>query len=173
MASQREIAEHLDLTARAVREHRDNRVLPDLRTSSIDEIRLAYIRHLREVAAGRGGSGALDLTDERARLASAQADKTELELRVRRGELVEAAEVETVVVRLASGVVERMRSVPVKVAQEVHAAGSLAAAERILRAAIDMALAEIADYADALDCESESEGEADSVDRVEDAPPAA
>ena len=174
MPSQRDVADHLKLDTRTVRSLRDSGVLPDLRTVTLDQIRERYIGHLREVAAGRmSQDGSLDLAEERAKLARRQTEKAELDLAVRRGELVEASEVETVVVRLASGVVERMRAVPVKVAQEVHAAASLAAAERILQAAIDMALAEIAEYAEAVDSGPEPDGQADSGDSVPDAPAAA
>src|SRR5687768_8072327 len=46
------------------------------------------IAHLGEIAAGRRGSGPLDLVQERARLAAEMADKTNFELRKARGEFV-------------------------------------------------------------------------------------
>ena len=57
MPTQDEIAKHLDLSVRRVRE-----LLPEIginhRTASMDDIRIAYIRHQRELAAGRGGGDA-------------------------------------------------------------------------------------------------------------------
>ena len=54
-----------------------------------------YCKHLRDLATGRGGESAISsATAERARLAKAQADRTETKVRVMRGELVEAGEVE-------------------------------------------------------------------------------
>jgi phage terminase Nu1 subunit (DNA packaging protein) len=59
---------------------------------TMDELRLAYCAHLREVAAGRSSAKAqaagLDLTAERARLSKLQADKVEIELAELRGEVV-------------------------------------------------------------------------------------
>ena len=46
-----------------------------------------YCAHLREIAAGRASeSGGLDLVQERARLAAAQADRVELQNKVTRGD---------------------------------------------------------------------------------------
>ncbi len=53
-----------------------------------------YSKHLREVAAARGGEGQiLDLTAERARLAKEQADGQELKNKQARGELLLAPDV--------------------------------------------------------------------------------
>lgn len=55
MPTQIEIAEHLDLSERAVRDVL-KRLNLDWQVVSLTEIRTAYIRDLREKAAGRGGS---------------------------------------------------------------------------------------------------------------------
>lgn len=61
MPTQAEIAKHLGIRERGVRELRDNGVIPDGRRATLDEIRQAYLSHLREIAAGRqqgqGGRG--------------------------------------------------------------------------------------------------------------------
>lgn len=55
----------------------------------------AYVEHLRGVASGRGGEEHVaTLTAERSRLAKEQADGQAMKNAIRRGELVEAAEVE-------------------------------------------------------------------------------
>ncbi|MFC4158275.1 hypothetical protein [Chitinimonas lacunae] len=91
MPTQQELGEHLDLSDRQIRELQRLKVFP--KGSGFDEARIAYIRRLREQAAGRmGNGGGLDLTNERARLAAAQADKTELELAQLRGELIPLAQ---------------------------------------------------------------------------------
>ncbi len=75
----------------------------------------AIVAHFREVAAGRAAdAGGLDLLAERARLAAAQADRVELELRERRGELVNAAEVRTGFIGLVTTARNRLRGVPSK-----------------------------------------------------------
>jgi len=55
---------------------------------------LQYTAHLRELAAGRGGSAAATISAERARLLHARADAAENENRKTAGESVPAAEVE-------------------------------------------------------------------------------
>ena len=55
MPTQREIAEHLDMSERNARDVLKGLDL-DWQTAGLDEIRIAYIRDLRGKAAGRGGS---------------------------------------------------------------------------------------------------------------------
>jgi len=86
MPTQLEIAKHLDFVDdRSVRE-----VLPKVarqigidheadekwfQTASMDQIRVGYVRHMREVASGRGDQ--YELTRERTRLVKEQADAEE------------------------------------------------------------------------------------------------
>ncbi len=81
------VAEHLDLSRQQVSQLL-GRLGVDLATASLDRIRIAYVRHLRAMAAGHGGD---ELLAERLRLTAARRGKAELELRERTGELVEAA----------------------------------------------------------------------------------
>jgi hypothetical protein len=55
MPSQREIAQHLDMSERNCRDVLKSLAI-DWTAATLDEIRTAYIRDLREKAAGRGGS---------------------------------------------------------------------------------------------------------------------
>lgn len=73
---------------------------------------LAYCGNLREEAAGRATTGDLVLTDERARLAAAQADKLELELAVTRAELAPVATIEQVLVRAGGKVAAMLDAIP-------------------------------------------------------------
>ncbi|NIE56031.1 MULTISPECIES: MarR family transcriptional regulator [unclassified Burkholderia] len=66
MPTQQQISDHLDLDQSAVSRFVD-KVQLDYRVASIDEIRIAYIRHLREVAAGRSSGTGIDLVAERAK----------------------------------------------------------------------------------------------------------
>ena len=82
MATLADIADHLDLSVRSVSGLKRSGILPDAGRGANDltVCRKAYIGHLRETAAGRSAAyGTLDLTAERARLASAQALKAERE----------------------------------------------------------------------------------------------
>ena len=59
-----------------------------------DESVRRYVRHLREVAAGRGqAAGGAAVVSERARLAAAQADAQEMKNRVAGGKLLDSDEV--------------------------------------------------------------------------------
>lgn len=104
----------------------------------------AVVAHLRSVAAGRG-DGALDLAQERAALARAQREAQELRNRERRGELVDAADPERAMVSLATMVSGRLQGVGSGIAQEAHAAGSVAQCEAVIAGAIHDALRDIAE----------------------------
>lgn len=90
------LADWLGLSARAVQQHAKDGVLPRNAEGSFDlqTAVLAYCKHMRAVAAGRGGAAQSTLTAERARLAREQADACALKNAVTRGELVEVAEAE-------------------------------------------------------------------------------
>lgn len=94
--SSRVLAEWLGISTQAVNKHAREGVLRRNEAGRYDlkaNVR-AYCRHVREVAAGRGGAEQLNLTAERARLAREQADSYELKNAVTRGELVDVAEAE-------------------------------------------------------------------------------
>jgi len=84
--AQAEIAAHLDMSDRSVRELLTTLGI-DHKLSTLTEIRVAYIRKLREAAAGRATNGDLDLATERAALARAQRERIEMENAERRGQL--------------------------------------------------------------------------------------
>lgn len=95
-----------------------------------------------------GAGEGLDLTSERARLAKEQADAQEIKNAQLRGELIPQADVETMVVSLASGTAQRLRGVPSKAAALAHAAETIAEAEQVIRREVDAALEELADAAE-------------------------
>jgi DNA-binding transcriptional ArsR family regulator len=64
MPTQQQIADHLDLSQAEVSHHME-RLGIDWKAVSMDEIRVAYLRHLRSVAAGHRSNDGLDLTRER------------------------------------------------------------------------------------------------------------
>lgn len=78
----------------------------------------AYCAHLREVAAGRRGEGddggALDLVQERARLARSQREAVELKTARDRGELVEAAAVRLGFTGMVTAARNHLRGMPSK-----------------------------------------------------------
>lgn len=95
MATQAEIAEHLDLSERKVRDVLQALEI-DHREASIDHVRLAYIRDLREKAAGRGGDEHAALTKARTEQALADARMKQLTYHRELGQLVPVSELEPV-----------------------------------------------------------------------------
>jgi phage terminase Nu1 subunit (DNA packaging protein) len=80
-----DIAAHLYLSLQRVRDLVTAGVLPKLGT--LDDYRHAYIQHIRSVASKHASQdGKLDLTAERAHLARAQTEKTQLEVDYLRGD---------------------------------------------------------------------------------------
>jgi len=113
------------------------------RQSTLDEVRIAYVRRLREQAAGRSSAdGDLDLVAERARHAKAQADKIELELAETRGELVRVESVLTTWAGHVGTVKQALLGLPAKAAGMV-APDRAAEAEATLRAMIKETLMEL------------------------------
>ena len=114
-----ELGAMLDMSARRVRELAEAGVIRRHGRGRFiaEEASAHYLRHLRETAAGRGaaaGEGGLDLVAERARLAKAQADRQELELDVRRGKLVDGAEVRLLFGGMVTAARNRLLGVPSK-----------------------------------------------------------
>ena len=110
----------------------------------LDAVRIAYIRHLRDVAGGRKSDrDAPELTAERARLTKAQADKAEMELAAMEQTLVPAEEVENSWINLASSFRSRMIALPGKFAHQCAAMTNAAEVEALLRESIYEALNEL------------------------------
>ncbi len=146
MPTQREVADWIDVNGpRYVRELRDGGVIPEPTTSTREEITTAYIRHLREIAAGRVSKGVLDLSAERARLAKEQADAQELKNALARGEYVPGDQIESTAVAVLSGVRTRLLAVPAKAAPEAHGAATIAEVEAAFRKHQTEALEALAD----------------------------
>jgi len=150
MATQQEIAEHLDLSERSVRELLDKGVLPPARRGGLDRdaCRVGYIRHLRSVAAGRGGiSQQEDLTAERARLAREQADHVAIRNACARKELLPRAAVTIAVTAAFQRVRDRLLSLPDRLAGTLTRLDDQGAVRQRMADAIGAALAELAETA--------------------------
>lgn len=109
--TQAEIAEHLDISTRRVRELATEWGI-DSREVSLGEWRVRYIAKLREEAAGRAGTGDLDLVAERARLAKVQADRIEMQNAVTRKELAPAELIEEVLSRAGARAAKLLDTIP-------------------------------------------------------------
>jgi phage terminase Nu1 subunit (DNA packaging protein) len=109
--TQTEIAAHLDISDRRLRELLGEWGI-DHKTASLSDIRTRYIRRLREEAAGRSSGGEYDLTSERARLAKEQADKVAMANAVTRDELAPRALLVMVLARTAPKVCSILEALP-------------------------------------------------------------
>lgn len=103
---QSEIAAHLDISDRRVREIATEWGL-DSAALSLGEWRIRYIRQLRERAAGREGAGDLDLVQERAALAREQREGQAIKNAVARREYAPVGLLADVLGMAASAVVDR------------------------------------------------------------------
>ena len=109
--TQAEIASHLDLSDRAVREFQAASGL-DHRQATLSENRITYIRRQREIAAGRATSeDGLDLATERAHLARAQREKVDMQNAVTRGELAPKSLLTEALVRIAPKICGQLESI--------------------------------------------------------------
>ncbi len=145
MATQAECAEWLDISERRFRELLDEGVLTRADKGAYDHRAVVhqYIRHLREVAAGRGGATAQAVkADEDARLAKARADLAEMELAEKRGELVPVDQIGDALNSAVQIMRTRVLAIPTKAAPRVGAK-DVAAAEGVIRAEVVEALSEL------------------------------
>ena len=144
MPTQREIAEHLDLSTRRVRDLPSDAGIS--LTDSLDGIRIAYIRWLRERAAGREAkTGDLDFVAERARLTKEQADRAAIENGRLRGRFLDRDEVIAGVERIFVALRARLLAIPSKFAPLV--AGHTAPEVReILDREVRVCMQDMADF---------------------------
>jgi phage terminase Nu1 subunit (DNA packaging protein) len=145
MATQAECADWLDLSERRFRELLDADVISraDKGQYEVKAVVREYVRHLREVAAGRGGGEAQVVkADEEARRMKAQADKAEIEVAQMRGELLAADEVAEVVQSAVQVMKTRLTAIPAKAAPMVGAR-DVAIAEKVIREHVHEALTEL------------------------------
>ena len=123
MASMAEVAAHLDLSEESIRKLKRQNVLPSPPRGQmdLDECRTAYIRHLRERAAGRASDGAeaegLDLVAERARLASEQADHYAMRNKTARGESASVPAISSAMIGFVELSKTHLARIPARVAR--------------------------------------------------------
>ncbi|AJY28731.1 hypothetical protein BTM_3144 [Burkholderia thailandensis 34] len=119
MPTQQQIAEHLDLDQSAVSRFVD-KVGFDYRSATIDETRIAYVRHLREIAAGRASESGIDLVAERAMNERVDREIKMLTLAEKKGLLVNAAQLEQAYGQMVGAFQTELLSLPDKLVQEMR-----------------------------------------------------
>nr|WP_316642872.1 MarR family transcriptional regulator [uncultured Roseateles sp.] len=93
MPTQTDIGDHLDLSQAEVSKLMAELEI-DWRVVGMDDIRVAYIRKLRAVAAGHKSSDGMDLTRERVLTEQIDREMKQLALAEKRGQLVNVAQLE-------------------------------------------------------------------------------
>jgi len=113
MPTQAEIAAHLDMSERNLRELLGQLGM-DHKQTPLSVLRAAYIRRLREQAAGRlgGDSEGLDLVQERAALARSQREGQDIKNSVARGTYGPIDLLGDVLANAAQSVVDRFDQIP-------------------------------------------------------------
>lgn len=154
MATQAEIAEHLFLSDRSIRELISKGVLPAARKSelNVDRCREPYILHLRNTAAGRAGlldapadDEGLDLDAERAALAREQRDHYALKNASLRRELLPHGEITLAVTAAFTHVRDGLLSLAGRLAGPLARLTDEAAVRERLADAIGATLAELSE----------------------------
>jgi len=150
MATQQEVADHLDVSDRTVRELIEKSILPDAGRGmlDLDACRVAYLRHLREIAAGRGGAAEQEsLSTERARLAAEQREHYALRNAAARRELLPRTAVTLAVTGTFQRVRDKLMLLPDRMAGPLARLADPAVVRQRLADAIGGALAELAETA--------------------------
>ena len=149
MATIKDLADHIDLST--VRVHdlfNENVLLKSGKRGGLDlnENRIRYIRYLRSLARGKTtGSG--DLNKEKTRLTKAQADRAELELQEKEGELISTDLIKTIWSDYVANVRSKLLALPSKLGHLTQASESYAEAEAVIKEAIYECLEELSDDA--------------------------
>ena len=147
MATQREVADHLDLSVKRISELIRDGILPSKMGRSplnLDVCRVAYISYLRKLGGYHKRSGTGDIAEEKAKLTAAQARKAELEVEQLEKSLIPAQLVEDTWIEYVSNVRAKLLGLPSRVAHQVITVDKYAEAELIIKEQVHEALNELA-----------------------------
>ena len=116
----------------------------DKKTTSLDDIRTAYIKDLREKAAGRGSSEQQNAAIARTRKDNNAADLMEMQIAEKAGQLINVAKIEPFLTGLIIASRQQFLSFPKKWSQEIRAIHGLEIDELYFEDDINNALNELA-----------------------------
>lgn len=166
--TQKELAELFGISTRMVRNLINADVIHKEPNGRLDREKCItpYIEHLRKQAAGRiSKDGKYDLIAERARLAKAQADKTELELKIKKGELMYVDVVEHGWKCLVHAARSKFLALPTKMAPQLAACQTPAEVQQLLKKEIYAAMTELSQTSpDEMEAEAIEAGEVSVID---------
>ncbi len=120
MATLKEIGDHLDMSERNAGTICSNLGIKPSNTS-LEDVRVAYIRDIRSKAAGRGGDAQEELTQSRIRETNANADLKHLMIAEKAGVLVPVADIEPRLVSMVTAARQELLTLPHKIATDIKA----------------------------------------------------
>ena len=147
MATQREVADHLDLSVKRVSELIRDGILPSKPGRSplnIDVCRVAYISYLRKLGGYHKRSGSGDIAEEKTKLTAAQARKAELEVEELEGNLIPSQLVEDTWIDYVANARAKLLALPSRVAHQVITIDTYSEAEELIKDQVHEALDELA-----------------------------
>ena len=140
------VARYLDMTERNVRTLRDKGILTEYKPGLYDlqTVTKQYINFLRQK--NPEAEEKVDYNTERAKLVRAKRESQELELRLRKNELHEAEEIEKVMTDTLIKFKARLMAIPAKQSPILSKKKDQTEIFELMKAAIDEALEELADF---------------------------
>lgn len=145
MPTQQQIADHLDLNQSEVSRHLEKLGI-DWKTATMDEIRVAYLRHLRGVAAGHRSHDGVDLTHERVLTERVDRELKMLTVAEKKGTLINVAQLEPELSQMVGAFRSELLSRDDKLKSELDALYGIEIDLSILNAHTFAALAQLARY---------------------------
>lgn len=143
--TQQEVAKHLDLSQKQVSEFcRDHEI--DWKTQSLDAIRVAYIRHLRGIAAGHKSESGEDIVQTRNEREKIGLQIDQLNLAERLGQLVNLDQLKPDLANSFHHIKTTLLNAADKVKPHIDALYGIDFDVHILHAEHERALAELARY---------------------------
>lgn len=143
--TQVEVAAHLDMSERNVRDVL-NALQIDWRESTIEKIRVSYIRDLRGKAAGRGGNNQESLTCARIRESTISAQLKELQFHKEVMDLVPAVEIEPLLDSWAVTARSETTHAVEKIIAAIHSEHGIEVDQDLIDEQLGAAFKTIADY---------------------------
>lgn len=150
------VATWLDLTESRVRQLRQQKIITEYKPGLFDLkiVTHEYINYLRK---NSQPEGSVDYNAERAKLMRAKRENQELELRLRKNELHEAEEIEKVMTDTLIKFKTRLMAIPAKLSPKLAKKKDQTEIFKLIKAAIDEALEELADFQKLFGYEVENE----------------
>ncbi|MBQ0067545.1 MAG: hypothetical protein KBS60_05145, partial [Phascolarctobacterium sp.] len=140
------VAKWLDLSERRVRQLRDQKIISEVRPGMFDlkTVTQQYINYLRRDSSDEEST--IDYNAERAKLVRAKRESQELELQVRKNELHTTEDIEQVLTDTLIKFKTRLMAIPAKQSPILAKKKDQAEIFKLLKASIDEALEELADF---------------------------